>query len=278
MKIKLDKSSFNQGLEKLKSEYKILAPKTTPFKGTFSDTDITKYEEIRTIEEIEFNKKSNFSAKETILPITQVLFYFTEKEYKTSDIDDKKLLVFLRACDLNGVKRIDEIYLRNGIERDYYYERLREKVKFVLIGCKESFRNCFCVSMDSNKSDNYSMAINLRDDEIYLDIKDSFLDIFEGEACDFEVDYVKENIINLEVPENINPVELSKHPMWDEYDARCINVTLSVQHVHALLCKIYITKKMKTLEKEEEYGHHVKLMDIQIWLEDIPSEKNKGKE
>lgn len=47
MKIKLDKSSFNQGLEKLKSEYKILAPKTTPFKGTFSDTDITKYEEIR---------------------------------------------------------------------------------------------------------------------------------------------------------------------------------------------------------------------------------------
>ena len=151
-----------------------------------------------------------------------MLFYFTEKEYKTSDIDDKKLLVFLRACDLNGVKRIDEIYLRNGIERDYYYERLREKVKFVLIGCKESFRNCFCVSMDSNKSDNYSMAINLRDDEIYLDIKDSSLDIFEGEVCDFEVDYVKENIINLEVPENINPVELSKHPMWDEYDARCI--------------------------------------------------------
>ena len=35
-------------------------------------------------------------------------------------------------------------------------------------------------------------AVNLRDDEIYLDIKDSFLDIFEGEACDFEVDYVKE--------------------------------------------------------------------------------------
>ena len=151
-----------------------------------------------------------------------MLFYFTEKEYKTSDIDDKKLLVFLRACDLNGIKRIDEIYLRNGIEKDYFYERLREKVKFVLIGCKESFRNCFCVSMGSNKSDNYSMAINLRDDEIYLDIKDSSLDIFEGEACDFEVDYVKENIINLEVPKNINPVELSKHPMWDEYDARCI--------------------------------------------------------
>lgn len=222
MGFKLNAKNFNNALEKLSQNYNIYAPKVFVGKGRSSETDMVRYGQVNTIEEIEFNKKSNFSAKETILPITQVLFYFTEKEYKTSDIDDKKLLVFLRACDLNGVKRIDEIYLRNGIERDYYYERLREKVKFVLIGCKESFRNCFCVSMDSNKSDNYSMAINLRDDEIYLDIKDSFLDIFEGEACDFEVDYVKENIINLEVPENINPVELSKHPMWDEYDARCI--------------------------------------------------------
>ena len=55
MKIKLDKSSFNQGLEKLKSEYKILAPKTTPFKGTFSDNlpvyfkDTINYEHIVTL-------------------------------------------------------------------------------------------------------------------------------------------------------------------------------------------------------------------------------------
>ena len=39
MKIKLDKQAFNQGLERLKLEYKILAPVTTPFKGTYSDTD-----------------------------------------------------------------------------------------------------------------------------------------------------------------------------------------------------------------------------------------------
>ena len=42
MKIKLDKSSFDEGLNKLKSEYKILAPKTTPFRGTFSDTGYNK--------------------------------------------------------------------------------------------------------------------------------------------------------------------------------------------------------------------------------------------
>ena len=222
MKIKLDKQAFNQGLERLKLEYKILAPVTKPFKGTFSDTDLTKYEEIERIEDIEFNKKSNFSAKEVILPITQVLFYFTEKEFKTSDDEEKKLLVFLRACDLNGIKRLDQIYLKNGIEKDFFYERLREKVKFVLIGCSKSYRNCFCVSMNSNKADNYSMGLNLREDEVYLDIKDEDLNIFEGKECEFEVDYVKSNNIEVEVPRNINPVELSKHEMWDEYDARCI--------------------------------------------------------
>ncbi|MGL6104505.1 anaerobic sulfite reductase subunit AsrA [Romboutsia sp.] len=222
MKIKLSKNSFNDGLSLLKKEYKILAPVTIPFKGVYSDTDLTKYEEISKIEEIEFNKKSNFSPKEVILPITQTLFYFTEKEYKTSDLDNKKLLIFLRACDINGVKRLDEIYLKNGIEKDYFYERLREKVKFVLIGCSKSFRNCFCVSMDSNKTDNYSMGLNIDGDDIYLDLKDEELNIFKGEESEFEVDHVKENLIKIELPQNINPVELLKHSMWDEYDTRCI--------------------------------------------------------
>ncbi|MGL5328074.1 MAG: anaerobic sulfite reductase subunit A, partial [Peptostreptococcaceae bacterium] len=90
MKIKLDRTSFDKGLELLKSEYKIVAPVRKPFKGVYSDTDLIKYEEITSVDEIEFNAKSNFSAKEVILPITETLFYFTEKEYKTSDIDDKK--------------------------------------------------------------------------------------------------------------------------------------------------------------------------------------------
>ena len=222
MKIKLDKYAFNQGLERLKLEYKLLAPVTTPYKGTYSDTDLTKYEEIENIEDIEFNKKSNFSAKETILPINQVLFYFTEKEFKTSDENEKKLLVFLRACDLNGIKRLDQIYLGNGVEKDFFYKRLRDKVKFVLIGCRESYRNCFCVSMNSNKAEDYSIGLNIRENEVYLDIKDEELNVFNGQSYEFEVDFVKENNISVEIPENIDAVSLSKHEMWNEYDARCI--------------------------------------------------------
>lgn len=222
MKLKLDSSKFNEGLNYLKKDYKIFAPVSIPFKGTFSDTDVIRYKEVNSFEEMEFTKKANFSPKEVVLPINQVLFYFTEKEFKESDLDNKKILIFLRACDINGIKRLDEIYLNNGEEKDYFYKNIRDKVKFVLVGCKESFRNCFCVSMDSNKTDNYSIGLNIEGDTLYLDIKDSEFEIFNGETTEFNIDYVTDNLISVDVPENIDSNEMIGNSIWDEYDTRCI--------------------------------------------------------
>ncbi|RDY28962.1 anaerobic sulfite reductase subunit AsrA [Romboutsia weinsteinii] len=222
MKIKLNLSSFNEGLRLLSNEYKIFGPVSLSYKGTCSDTDVVRYQEVSTLEEMELNRKSNFSPKEIMLPINQVLLYFTEKEFKESDNKNEKILVFLRACDINGVKRVDEIYLNNGSEEDYYYKRIRENVKFILIGCKESFRNCFCVSMDSNKTDDYAMGLNMRGEDIYIDIKDDELNVFEGENTEFEVDYVRENNINIDIPSITDTNEVVENSMWDEYDARCI--------------------------------------------------------
>ncbi|MGO0904883.1 anaerobic sulfite reductase subunit AsrA [Clostridioides difficile] len=222
MKLKLDSSKFNEGLKYLKKDYRIFAPVMIPFKGTFSDTDMIRYKEVSTFEEMEFAQKSNFSPKEVVLPINQVLFYFTEKEFKESDLDNKKILIFLRACDINGIKRLDEIYLNNGEEKDYFYKHIREKIKFALVGCKESFRNCFCVSMDSNKTDNYSLGLNIEGEVLYLDIKDNEFEVFNGETVEFNISYVPENLISVDVPENIDSNEMIVNPIWDEYDARCI--------------------------------------------------------
>ncbi|MBP1853825.1 anaerobic sulfite reductase subunit AsrA [Metaclostridioides mangenotii] len=222
MKIKIDTSEFNRALEELSKEYKIFAPTVMPFKGTYSDTDLISYSEIERFDEIEFERKSNYSSKETILPINQILFYFTEDQYKESSTEDKKLLVFMRSCDIHGVKRIDQIYLNNGNEEDYFYKRIRDKVKFVLIGCKESFRNCFCASMGSNKTEDYSIGMNLEDDFIYMDIKDKDLEVFNGEKVDFEIDFVKENKISIEVPQKIDVEAIKSDSLWEEYDKRCI--------------------------------------------------------
>ena len=67
MGYKLNLENMNLALNKLKKTYKIYAPKVFEGAGTFSDTDRVRYGEVSTIEEIEFNEKSSYSYKETML-------------------------------------------------------------------------------------------------------------------------------------------------------------------------------------------------------------------
>jgi anaerobic sulfite reductase subunit A len=224
MGYKLKVEEFNKGLNELRKKYRIYAPKVLEGQGRFSDTDIVRYGEVSKIEEIEFNKKSAFSYKEVLLPITQTLFFFTEKEVKEPDVDEKSILIFLRSCDIHSLRRIDDIYLRNGFE-DPYYKKLREKAKFVLIGCENSFDNCFCVSMGSNKTDKYDAYIKQDGNEVYLDVKDQeFINIFEelvNEKMDVKPDFVEDNKTKVNIPDNLE-LKVMKSKMWDEYSERCI--------------------------------------------------------
>ncbi len=222
MKISMNNVSFNESLKKLEKKYKIYAPKLFPFAGRTSDTDLVRYAEVSTIEEMVFDKKCDFSPKEILLPQNETMFYFTEKEYKEPDIEEKDTLVFLKSCDLHSVKRFDEIYLKNKFS-DIYYAQRREKIKFVVVGCKTGFDSCFCVSMGTNIPENYSMGINIRDNEVELEILDEKLkDSFNGEEKNFKIDTVTKNKIELNIPNEINLEDVIDLKLWREYDKRCV--------------------------------------------------------
>ena len=117
-----------------------------------------------------------------------------------------KILIFLRSCDLHAVKRLDEIYLKNGFE-DFYYARIRERAKFILMGCETTCASGFCVSMNTNKADNYDAYIKVDEDYVYMDVKDSILkaDVrAEAKQMDVTPDYVKENIEKVILPKNLS--------------------------------------------------------------------------
>ena len=224
MGYKLSIENFNSVLKELSKEYKVYAPKVLEGKGRFSDTDIVRYEEISRVEEIEFNKKSQFSYKEVLLPISQTLFFFTENEMKEADMEEKAPLIVLRSCDLNSLRRIDDIYLRNGFE-DPFYKKIREKAKFILIGCEKSFENCFCVDMGTNKTEEYHMYLKVNGNEVVLDVKDAKLNEvvnnFENTSVEVTPDFVTENEVKVNIPENLTQ-DVMKSKMWDEYSERCI--------------------------------------------------------
>ena len=218
------RANFNEVLEELAKKYVIYAPKKYEGEGTFSDTHRVRYGKIKCIDEIEFNEKSSFSYKEVLLPITQTLFFFTETEVKEASMNEQNLLIFLRSCDLHAVRRLDEIYLRNGFE-DIYYKKFREKAKFVVMGCEKSFNNCFCVDMGTNTCDHYEAYIHLAEDQVAFDIKCEELlsdaKLKAMETTEVTPKFVTENPVHVEIPEKLD-LRIIYSDMWEEYSERCI--------------------------------------------------------
>ena len=209
-------------LRELSKEYSIYAPKTFVGEGTYSDTDRVRYGTVESLGEINFEVKSEFSYKEILTPISETLFYFTEDEVKVADGPKKGAIVFVRSCDLHAVKRMDDIYLKNGFE-DFYYKRIREKTKFILMGCSQSFNSCFCVDMGTNKSDHYDAYIKVHGDSALIDGEFEALitRLEEVEEVTVKPDFVTENKTRVNIPENLS-LDIMDSTMWNEYNERCI--------------------------------------------------------
>ncbi|MEN8077738.1 anaerobic sulfite reductase subunit AsrA [Clostridioides difficile] len=229
MGYKLLSKEINNLFEELKKEYKIYAPKRFTKQGRYSDTDIIRYDEVNSFEEIIYKEKSTYPAKEIITPINQTLYFFTEDEFRESKnpYGDKKILIFARPCDINAQKRQDKIYLENGGFEDVFYKRIREKVKFVCMECVEGFDTCFCTVMNSNKTDDYSLAIRFSENSALFNINDDEFDKYFTKCTEeeFELKFIEKNMAEVNLPEIESKEVLNKlkeHAMWKEYDKRCI--------------------------------------------------------
>ena len=223
MGYQLSKKNADEIFEKWTQKYDIFGPVLMKGEGCFSDTDIVRYGKIKKLDDIEWNTKSDYSFKEILLAINETLFYFTEEETTIPKGPEKDILIFLRACDLHAVKRLDEIYLKNGFE-DFYYARVRERAKFLLMGCSTTCESGFCVSMGTNKAEHYDGYVKVDNENVYMDLKwEGLLTDITEDAVISEVtpDYVKENKEKVTLPKNLSNESFTKE-IWQEYGARCI--------------------------------------------------------
>ena len=250
MGYQLSKAEAGQMFQRWTENYDVFAPKVMEGEGCFSDTDIIRYDRVSSLDEIEWEKKSDYSFKEVLLAINETLFYFTEDQVTVPKGPERDILIFLRACDLHAVKRLDEIYLRNGFE-DFYYARVRERAKFILMGCETSCASGFCVSMGTNRADNYDAYLKVDGETVWLDVKcealektletsgsvaeasgeaeDGSADAAEtagasvrlGRPAEVTPDYVTENVEKVTLPKKLSNESFTKE-IWQEYGERCI--------------------------------------------------------
>ena len=222
MGYQLSKEKANGIFRQWAEKYDIFAPVLMEGEGCFSDTDIIRYEKVDSLDDIEWNKKSDYSFKEVLLAINETLFYFTEDQTTIPKGPEKDILIFLRACDFHAVRRLDDIYLNNKFE-DYYYARIREKARFILMGCESTCASGFCVSMGTNKADNYDAYIKVDGDEVLMDVKweDLVISLDDVKSVEVTPDYVTENKEKVTLPKNLSN-ESFANPIWKEYGDRCI--------------------------------------------------------
>lgn len=176
MAIKITPDEFSLLIQRLNKKWRVFAPSAEFRGGRFSDTDNIIYQRISGWRDLIWHEKSHMSPNTIIAPITETLFYFDKDTIQIAETDTSPIIIFARACDINAMSRLDYMYLSNGNNSDYSYQLLREHIRFVLIECEESFENCFCVSMGTNKTDCYSAAMRFSDEGALVSIRDPFIE------------------------------------------------------------------------------------------------------
>ena len=216
-------------LRELKKTYRVFAPKRFPKHGWGENNQVIRYGEIDTFSQLVYDQKSDFSPKEVFYPIVQTLLYFTADTCRESQLpDEREIILFARPCDINGIRRLDTMFLKNGGHADNFYARLREKLHVFLLECTESYETCFCVSMGSNVAEDYSAAVRFTPAGMYVQVREPvFAPYFSAEpAADFTPEFIRENKHKVAVPNIPDRSLLPKIvalDYWKQFNDRCIS-------------------------------------------------------
>ena len=149
----ITKDNFKMMIENLMEDNEVIGPK-------WRDRDaqgnkIYRFLKINSFYELEMNyTRSYISPKNFFLPFKEELAC-----YALSDADwdqevkytiHPRVIVGMRACDINGLLKLDEVMLESAFPNPYYAARRRNTV---IIGLDhEPLEDCFCRSMNTDKA------------------------------------------------------------------------------------------------------------------------------
>lgn len=167
----LPKAKLEEFLERLRSQYRVVAPVHPGNEIAFGDFDPAKLA-------IDYRGKTHFSPKEYLFPESEALFTFemsgSGKEETISikeHLNETKTVIWgVRPCDLNGIKVLDTVFLSDPL--DLYYQARRTNTLLIGLNCNETEKTCFCNSLGTGPfaHDGFDLLFTDLGDEFLMEI------------------------------------------------------------------------------------------------------------
>lgn len=223
----INKAKLPQALDLLSKDFRVLVPAKADA--------VTKFQPWEAGVEL-------FLDENTLLPPKDALFPQTEKMYKykvtgrrvevlPEDEADQKLLLFaVRPCDVQSIKCMDYVFLTKGYE-DNFYQRKRNGLVTVSLGCLKPAATCFCSSMGLDPARSADADIALFDlgdvfgllpqtsagEEVVAKLggllEEGQVQPPSGEDCRLKVDMAG-------VPEKL--AKMFEHSLWEKISRKCL--------------------------------------------------------
>lgn len=142
--MRLNKENLLKALEIMAGEADLLVPKNTESGTKFAPwhhgDGLPALDLVNTL----------FPPKDALFPQTEKMYRFSSgagKASVTEEVSHTQQIVFgIRPCDVYSIGCMDKVFLTKGYV-DAFYQRKREGLTIVSIGCTKAAETCFCSSM-----------------------------------------------------------------------------------------------------------------------------------
>ena len=145
------KNNFKKMIEGLMENNEVIGPK---WRDQDKDGNkIYRFLKLNDFDELQMDYTRSYSSpKNFFLPFKEDLstYHLDERDWE-QEIKytiHPRVIVGMRACDINALRKLDEVLLKSVYPNPYYYARRRNTI---IIGLDhEPLDDCFCHSMDAN--------------------------------------------------------------------------------------------------------------------------------
>lgn len=218
--LKINKSSFPEFLADVMRYNELVAP---------VKTDDSRFELVTDLSKLDLKLHPLFPVKKFFFKKRETLFSFENNKFSVPESrHDKKtrVLVGLKRCDLNSIKRLDIMFLKETVDAHYKEERERS----ILIGlhCSEQFDDfCFCNSMDIG--DFYDLMLYEKEEIYLVEIGSEkgrcFVERYRKYFWDTELFLKPEDrkTNTALVLEKMDIKNLTEHEGWNKFVSRCFS-------------------------------------------------------